>query len=69
MSEDENRMQHLEELVAHQAVEIDTLSDQLKEQWEKIDVLTKAVLRLRDRVTEVEEGGSGAHENTPPPHY
>ena len=69
MSEDENRMQQLEELVAHQAAEIDTLSDQLKEQWEKIDVLTKAVLRLRDRVTEVEEGGSGAHENTPPPHY
>ena len=69
MSDDENRMQHLEELVAHQAAEIDTLSDQLKEQWEKIDVLTKAVLRLRDRVTEVEEGGSGAHENTPPPHY
>lgn len=69
MSDDENRMQQLEELVAHQAAEIDTLSDQLKEQWEKIDVLTKAVLRLRDRVTEVEEGGSGAHENTPPPHY
>lgn len=69
MSDDDNRMQQLEELVAHQAAEIDTLSDQLKEQWEKIDVLTKAVLRLRDRVTEVEEGGSGAHENTPPPHY
>lgn len=69
MSDDDNRMQQLEELVAHQAAEIDTLSDQLKEQWEKIDVLTKAVLRLRDRVTEVEEGGSGVHENTPPPHY
>ena len=69
MSDDPKQLQRLEELVAHQAAEIDTLSDQLKEQWEKIDVLTKAVLRLRDRVTEVEEGGSGAHENTPPPHY
>ncbi|MEN0039901.1 MAG: SlyX family protein [Pseudomonadota bacterium] len=68
MSDDQHRMQHLEELVAHQTAEIESLSEQVREQWDKIDTLTKALLRLRDRVTEVEEGG-GAHENTPPPHY
>lgn len=67
MSED--RIQALEELAAHQADEIESLSTQVREQWEKIDGLTKAMLRLRDRVTEVEEGAGGPHENTPPPHY
>ena len=60
-------MQQLEELVAHQAAEIDTPSDQLKEQWEKIDVLPKAALRLRDRLPVLEQAGSGAHETPPPP--
>ncbi|EFL88364.1 SlyX family protein [Ahrensia sp. R2A130] len=69
MSDDPKRLDRLEELVAHQGAEIESLSDQLREQWEKVDVLTKSFLRLRDRVTEVEEGGTGAHENTPPPHY
>lgn len=65
----EKRLQALEELVTHQSDEIESLSQQVREQWEKIDALTKATLRLRDRVTEVEEGAGGPHENTPPPHY
>ena len=63
------RMQKLEEICAHQADEIESLSQTVREQWEQIDGLTKAVLRFRDRLTEVEEGGAGPHENTPPPHY
>jgi SlyX protein len=65
----ENRIQALEELAAHQASEIESLSEQLRQQWTRVDELTTAMLRLRDRMTEVEEGGTGAHENTPPPHY
>ena len=68
----ETRLQTLEELCAHQASEIESLSDQVREQWDKIDQITKALLRLRDRVTEVEEAGPsgpGGHENTRPPHY
>ena len=63
------RMQKLEEMCAHQADEIESLSQTVREQWEQIDGLTKAVLRFRDRLAEVEEGGAGPHENTPPPHY
>lgn len=64
----ENRVQNLEELCAHQASEIDTLSETVREQWDQIDALKKALLRFRDRLTELEES-SGGHENTPPPHY
>ncbi|MEL6946209.1 MAG: SlyX family protein [Pseudomonadota bacterium] len=68
----DDRLQALEELSAHQTAEIESLSDLVKEQWQRIDDLTQALLRLRDRVTEVEEsggGGSSAPVNTPPPHY
>ncbi|MEO1397731.1 MAG: SlyX family protein [Pseudomonadota bacterium] len=69
---DADRLQALEELCAHQATEIEALSDQVRQQWERLDQVTQAMLRLRDRVTEVEEGGqggSGGHETTRPPHY
>ncbi len=65
----EKRIQVLEELCAHQTSEIESLSDVVKEQWTEIDGLKKALLRFRDRLTEVEETGPGGHENTRPPHY
>ena len=64
----EERLQKLEELFAHQSAEIETLSDTVRQQWQDIDILKKAVMRQRDRITELEEQGPG-HENTPPPHY
>lgn len=64
----EERLQKLEELFAHQSAEIETLSDTVRQQWQDIDILKKAVMRQRDRITELEEQGTG-HENTPPPHY
>ena len=63
-----SRLQKLEELCAHQTAEIETLSDTVREQWEQIDLLKKALLRQRDRLTELEEASEG-HENTRPPHY
>ena len=69
MSDDlQKRVQQLEEMLAHQTQEVETLSETVQEQWKKIDDLTSAVLRFRDRVTELEESGGG-HINTPPPHY
>ena len=67
-SESEDRLQKLEELVAHQSVEIETLSDTVSKQWTRIDELTQAMMRFRDRLTEVEEGNA-PHEITKPPHY
>ncbi|MEM9733595.1 MAG: SlyX family protein [Pseudomonadota bacterium] len=69
MSDLETRLQNLEELCSHQGREIESLSEQLAEQWTQIDGLTKSLLRFRDRLMEMEEAGSGPHEITKPPHY
>ena len=65
----EDRLQKLEELFAHQADEIETLSETVREQWKQIDILKKALLQQRDRLTELEESGGAGHVNTKPPHY
>ena len=59
----------MEETIAHQTKEIEDLSSLVREQWQRIDELTLALTRFRDRLTEVEEAGTGPHENTRPPHY
>ena len=71
---DDDRLQKLEELCAHQSAEIETLSDAVREQWDQIEMLKKALLRQRDRLTILEESGGGegggvGHVNTKPPHY
>ncbi len=63
------RLQKLEELCAHQASELETLSDVVREQGLEIDRLKQAMLRFRDRLTEVEESGANPHVAEKPPHY
>jgi len=49
MSDDlQLRVDKLEELCAHQSAEIDTLSDTMREQWTRIEELTKALGRFRE---------------------
>lgn len=73
MSEDlnplENRIAHLEELAAHQALTIDELSDQLTEQWKIIDALRNKHELLINRFTALEEQSFDAPADTRPPHY
>ena len=66
---DKDRLDDLETLCAHQAQEIEQLSETVKEQWQKIDQLTAAMMRFRDRLSEVEDSSAGPHVNTKPPHY
>ena len=66
---DNDRLDSLEELCAHQTQEIEQLSETVREQWEKIDQLTAAIMRFRDRLSEVEDSSTGPHVNTKPPHY
>lgn len=65
----DDRIRELEETIAHQSAEIETLSEQVREQWRRIDDLTLALTRFRDRLTEVEEAGDSPHVQTKPPHY
>ena len=66
---DIDRLQALEELCAHQANEIEALSDEVRRQGSEIDIVKQTILRFRDRLTEVEEASAGPHEVTKPPHY
>ncbi len=67
----EQRLQELEEICAHQAADIDSLSKTVQEQWGQIDGLRKALLQFRERLSDVEDtgAGGGGFENTKPPHY
>ena len=73
MSEDKDpmatRIDALEEHAAHQARTIEDLSDQLAEQWSKVDQLTKKQKKLIERLVELEEQVREAPPVTKPPHY
>ncbi len=65
----ENRISRLEELVAHQALTIDELSDQLAEQWKIIDALRNKHELLINRFAALEEQTFDAPADARPPHY
>lgn len=65
----QDRVDQLEELVAHQAVTIDELSNQLANQWKQIDRLSSKLDRLTERFLAVEEEIIPTPENTKPPHW
>lgn len=65
----DERLDILEEHVAHQARMIDELSEQLSKQWSTIDVLRRKQKQLTDRLLAMEEQSHDAPANTKPPHY
>ena len=66
---DRDRIAALEEANAHLTREVEALSDEVAGQWKRIEELTLSLLRLRDRVSTVEDGAGGPHPVTRPPHY
>lgn len=64
------RIEALETKVAHQERTIEELNGAVTGQWKQIDLLTKQVDRLSDRIMRMEDSApsSGADE-PPPPHY
>jgi SlyX protein len=67
--DDARRIARLEEHVAHQAIAIEDLSDQLAEQWRVIEQLRAKLDRLTERFLVLEEGAAEAPAITRPPHY
>ncbi|HVZ29607.1 MAG TPA: SlyX family protein [Asticcacaulis sp.] len=68
-SGEEDRLQALEEMAAHQAKTIDELSDQLAEQWKTVEQMRRALERLGERLIGLEERSAEATPMTKPPHY
>lgn len=69
MSDQEDRLQRLEETVAHQARVIEELSDQLTEQWKVVEQTRAKLDRLTERFLSLEEQSLEAPAITRPPHY
>ena len=71
MSDDDHatRIAKLEEHVAHQALTIDELSEQLAEQWKIVEKLQDKQQKLIERFLALEAHATDAPPVTKPPHY
>lgn len=69
MTDNDERIMRLEELVAYQAKTIEELSDQLTEQWKIVEQTRAKLDRLTERFLSLEEVSLDAPAITKPPHY
>lgn len=65
----EDRIVKLEELVAHQAQQIEDLSGELAKQWKIIDRLTRQLNQLSEHYADLDDQLDGPPATTKPPHY
>ena len=63
-----DRVDALEVRLTFQDETIETLNKTITEQWLKIDLLTRQLVTLSDRLQEAESRAPGT-ANEPPPHY
>ena len=63
-----NRIDRLEAQLMVQEATIETLNQTITAQWHQIDVLTRQVASLNQRLQEAEADAPGP-ANEPPPHY
>ncbi|OQP84625.1 hypothetical protein BTR14_18530 [Rhizobium rhizosphaerae] len=69
MMTEADRIQALEETVAHQNRTIEELSEQLAEQWKTVEQVRTKLDRLTERFLTLEEQTLDAPAITRPPHY
>ncbi|HEV2675422.1 MAG TPA: SlyX family protein [Aliidongia sp.] len=64
------RVDALEIRLTHQDEIIEDLNRTLIDQWKQIDLLTRRLARLGDRLEAVKDGAdAGPQREPPPPHY
>ena len=64
----DERIDALEMRIAYQDDTIETLNQTITAQWKQIDVLTRKIAELGDRLQEAEANAPGV-ANERPPHY
>lgn len=69
MSDEENRITRLEEMLAHQGRVIEELSEQLAIQWKVVEQTRAKLDKLTERFLALEEQSLDAPAITKPPHY
>lgn len=62
------RIDTLETRLAYQDDTIETLNQTITAQWKQIDLLTRKIVELGERLQEAEANAPGP-ANEPPPHY
>jgi SlyX protein len=62
------RIDTLETRLAYQDDTIETLNQTITAQWKQIDLLTRQLAQLSERLQEAEANAPGP-ANEPPPHY
>lgn len=62
------RIDTLETRLAYQDDTIETLNETITAQWKQIDLLTRKIAELGERLREAEANAPGP-ANEPPPHY
>ncbi|MDA9427439.1 MULTISPECIES: SlyX family protein [Bradyrhizobium] len=62
------RIDTLETRLAYQDDTIETLNQTITAQWKQIDLLTRKIAELGERLREAEANAPGP-ANEPPPHY
>lgn len=68
-TEQASRIEALEIQIAHQDATIEALNQALTAQWKQIDILTRQMTQLTDRIAAAEQSLPAAPGNEPPPHY
>jgi len=68
LNELSDRIDRLEARLMFQDDSIETLNQTITAQWQQIDVLTRQVASLGERLKEA-EANAPAPSNEPPPHY
>ena len=65
-----NRIDELEIRLAHQDQIVEELNETITRQWKEIELLSRHMAKLGERVHAVEENvGDPAPTEPPPPHY
>lgn len=65
-----SRIEALEIQIAHQDATVEALNQVITSQWRQIDILTRQMARLTDRIAAAEQSLPAAPGNEPPPpHY
>jgi SlyX protein len=63
------RIDGLEMRLAYQDEIIEDLNKIVIAQWQQIDLLTKRMARLGDKLETMKYGAADPHDEPPPPHY
>ena len=69
MTKIDDKVNRLEETIAHLVKSNEELSDELALQWKRIERLESSLKHFEDRFAELESGKSDLPDNQKPPHW